>query len=693
MLMAGLSTTNYAPPAPLLPQASSYVDSASINGYGSLRNILTSKAPIEACLERVGAAFALKPRILVTAPSNTAIDGIVMRIVREQLRSGAVLPGHVPPQLSRYRPPLRRIGDACSAEVRAVPGVYLEAEVDRLIASYGESDASLANYRLRILADKGNILLDVERQRAQVHGSARWEEWISSGAPSASSPVPEMLAALSSRLVYAADAWELCRNKLVRLKILTALRNSESASASGSSSSSSGMSRSEARRLLRHSLLDEAQIVFTTTSSAALATLESFVEESGRPFSICIIDEAAQAVEPSTLIPLRYGAREVVLVGDPLQLPATILSRKCQRAGYDRSLFARLARGGRRAHMLEVQYRMHPCISSFPSAHFYEGRLRDGDNVLAGSRALPLHSPPGEGGLPPLLLLDMASGRMSGGRRAQVGVEAAQSSFANEAEADVVVRLLRFLHSWRGIDAATGERSVTFRGTVGVITFYRSQLSLLQSRFAREFARPGSSRAPEAAPAPVAAPAAAPEQIAELAELLSGEAGEVFFGPAPAPAPSPPPAPAPLPELAFRVDINTVDGFQASTPNKPPHPPTRSPTHPLLTSLAFGNLSRPSTGARARHHHPQLCANCGGRQRWRRLLERPAPHQRGPYTRAFVLLGRRPGARPEIERGLGRIRRALPRPALRPRCWGHGRRQRSVCRGELCRYRSLMSID
>jgi hypothetical protein len=484
LLMAGLSTTTYASPAPLLPQASSYLESASINGHGSLRNILTSKAPIEACLERVSSAFALKPRILVSAPSNTAIDGIVMRIVREQLRSGAVVPGRAPPQLSRYRPPLRRIGDACGAEVRAVPGVYLEAEVDRLIASYGESDESLASYRLRILTDRGNILLDVERLRAQVHGSARWEEWIASGAPSASSPLPELLAAYSSRLVYAADMWEMVRNKLARLKVLTALRSSEN-SASGSSSSSSGMSRSEARRLLRHSLLDEAQIVFTTTSSAALSTLESFVEESGRPFSICIIDEAAQAVEPSTLIPLRYGAREVVLVGDPLQLPATILSRECQRAGYDRSLFARLARGGRHAHMLEVQYRMHPAISAFPSQHFYDGRLRDGDNVLAGSRTLPLHSPPGEGGLPPLLLLDVVSGRMSGGRRAPTGANATQSSFANEFEADVVIKLLHFLHAWRGIDAATGERSVTFKGTVGVITFYRSQLSLLQSRFVR----------------------------------------------------------------------------------------------------------------------------------------------------------------------------------------------------------------
>jgi len=40
-------------------------------------------------------------------------------------------------------------------------------------------------------------------------------------------------------------------------------------------------------------------------------------------FNVAIIDEAGQATEPSTLIPLRYGCRKLILVGDPRQLPAT----------------------------------------------------------------------------------------------------------------------------------------------------------------------------------------------------------------------------------------------------------------------------------------------------------------------------------------------------------------------------------
>ena len=54
-------------------------------------------------------------------------------------------------------------------------------------------------------------------------------------------------------------------------------------------------------------------------------------------FEVCIIDEAGQSTEPSTLIPLRYGCKRLVLVGDPRQLPPTVLSdaaNQCGLGGY-----------------------------------------------------------------------------------------------------------------------------------------------------------------------------------------------------------------------------------------------------------------------------------------------------------------------------------------------------------------------
>ena len=47
-----------------------------------------------------------------------------------------------------------------------------------------------------------------------------------------------------------------------------------------------------------------------------------------RKFDVVVVDEAAQAVEPSTLVPLAHGgAKQVYLVGDPVQLPATVMSQ------------------------------------------------------------------------------------------------------------------------------------------------------------------------------------------------------------------------------------------------------------------------------------------------------------------------------------------------------------------------------
>lgn len=67
-----------------------------------------------------------------------------------------------------------------------------------------------------------------------------------------------------------------------------------------------------------------------------------------------------QATEPGTLIPLRYGCRTLVLVGDPRQLPATVISEEAAARGYGCSLFERLERCGHEVLMLSTQYRMHP---------------------------------------------------------------------------------------------------------------------------------------------------------------------------------------------------------------------------------------------------------------------------------------------------------------------------------------------
>ncbi|KAK2466665.1 hypothetical protein APHAL10511_000923 [Amanita phalloides] len=95
-------------------------------------------------------------------------------------------------------------------------------------------------------------------------------------------------------------------------------------------------------------------------------------------FRTVLIDEATQAAEPECMIPLVMGCKQVVLVGDHQQLGPVIMNKKAARAGLTQSLFERLVLLGNRPIRLQVQYRMHPCLSDFPSNMFYEGSLQNG---------------------------------------------------------------------------------------------------------------------------------------------------------------------------------------------------------------------------------------------------------------------------------------------------------------------------
>jgi regulator of nonsense transcripts 1 len=81
------------------------------------------------------------------------------------------------------------------------------------------------------------------------------------------------------------------------------------------------------------------------------------------------------------------GAKQVVLVGDHCQLGPVVMDKAAARAGLGQSLFERLVLLGARPHRLQVQYRMHPALSEFPSDAFYEGSLQNG--VGAAERSAP----------------------------------------------------------------------------------------------------------------------------------------------------------------------------------------------------------------------------------------------------------------------------------------------------------------
>ena len=134
------------------------------------------------------------------------------------------------------------------------------------------------------------------------------------------------------------------------------------------------------RMLAAQDAIGSFQIVVSTCASAGHELLR------GHHFPRVLIDESTQSIEPSTLLPIINGCSHLVLIGDHLQLPPTVISDDARRLGLDRSLFARLAEpvneeNGARSIveplLLNEQRRMHASIAEFPNHHFYDGLVKD----------------------------------------------------------------------------------------------------------------------------------------------------------------------------------------------------------------------------------------------------------------------------------------------------------------------------
>lgn len=82
---------------------------------------------------------------------------------------------------------------------------------------------------------------------------------------------------------------------------------------------------------------------------------------------------------------------QLILVGDHCQLGPVVMCKKAAKAGLSQSLFERLVVLGIRPIRLQVQYRMHPALSAFPSNIFYEGSLQNG--VTAGEIRARVQAP------------------------------------------------------------------------------------------------------------------------------------------------------------------------------------------------------------------------------------------------------------------------------------------------------------
>ena len=119
----------------------------------------------------------------------------------------------------------------------------------------------------------------------------------------------------------------------------------------------------------------EADVICTTCCNAGNPILANL------NFQATLIDEAAQATEPESIIPITKTKNKLILIGDHFQLRPIICNKNSKKDGLDISLFERIYKAGGKIHALEKQHRMPKFLANVVSDLFYAGKLKSGSEV------------------------------------------------------------------------------------------------------------------------------------------------------------------------------------------------------------------------------------------------------------------------------------------------------------------------
>ncbi|KAJ5815003.1 hypothetical protein N7474_006780 [Penicillium riverlandense] len=216
-----------------------------------------------------------------------------------------------------------------------------------------------------------------------------------------------------------------------------------------------------------------------------------------RIFDYCIVDEASQITLPVCVGPIRM-ARTFILVGDHYQLPPLVQNKAAQEGGLDVSLFKLLSDAQPDSVVnLEHQYRMCEEVMLLSNTLIYSGRLKCGtpevaarslevpnikalkqfhaDDFNASQRQICLGTGQGSCWLRDLVEPSAKTRLVNTDPLGSVALETAQGQrMVNHVETILCAQLVEAFLAC-GIPARN----------IGVITFYRSQLSLLRQRLRR----------------------------------------------------------------------------------------------------------------------------------------------------------------------------------------------------------------
>ncbi len=221
---------------------------------------------------------------------------------------------------------------------------------------------------------------------------------------------------------------------------------------------------SDLEKYITKDVFQKAEVITATLVGSANQALREM------QFGTVFIDEAAQALEPATWIPI-LKADKVVLAGDHWQLPPTVKSMEASRRGLGKTLFEKcILRHQQSAQpvdvMLRTQYRMNEAIMQFSNEQFYENQLFANERVKKWQISE---------GIAPIEFVDTA------GCGFEETLHAGTGSTANPEEARLLFRHLESVLEQIGTVSFPTEAAPL---SIGIISPYKAQVHLLKDGLA-----------------------------------------------------------------------------------------------------------------------------------------------------------------------------------------------------------------
>ena len=213
-------------------------------------------------------------------------------------------------------------------------------------------------------------------------------------------------------------------------------------------------------------LFGEARVIASTLVGSANRLLD------GQKFGTVFIDEAAQALEAASWIPIRRCTR-VILAGDHCQLPPTVKSIAALKAGLGKTLMERIVEQKPEVvTLLRMQYRMNEEIMRFSSDWFYGNQVESAPEVKYRS-ILDLDVP-----------IEWVEASPDPSEDGEKGFEQfVGESFGriNKVEAELTLLTLQ-----EYFDRIGKTRILNERLDVGIISPYRAQVQYLRSQLKKK---------------------------------------------------------------------------------------------------------------------------------------------------------------------------------------------------------------